>query len=441
MRVSIRLRATAGAGAALALTLLAACSGGAASDPQPSSDASESGSPSATAPELGGTLALATTSDIGPKLFIDDFTAETGVEVKGTYAEAGALGEQLRIQITSGTAPDLFRSAPGYAAPSSVLNLASEGALMDLSDEPWAQYVPESFSRLQQLDGKTYAFPTYGQAILAFYNKDVFEEVGVEPPTTWSEFTEVLDQLKAAGKVPISLGLADNYVIQFLPYALSATLVNGLEPDFYEKLEAGETTFAESEGWRKTFEQFLGLIEDGYTTPNPLGMPGDPAMQAVGSGEAAIVVMPSAASPVLAGFMAGGEDSMGSFAVPATDDAGETHIPFTPDYLVVNADAKNADAALAFLDFISAPERTAQWAAEVGAIPALTNAEPIDNPLNQTVQPFLDEGRTTPFANHGWPGGQVATALMEVGQQAVEGSKSVDDLLAALDSAYQEAMK
>ncbi|SDL50205.1 ABC transporter substrate-binding protein [Tessaracoccus oleiagri] len=435
MLASSRRRVAVLTVAALSTGFLAACS---------DSNAQETNEPApapASSAELGGTLTIATSSDIGPKLFIDDFTAETGVDVKGTYAEAGALGEQIRIQVTSGTAPDLFRSAPGYAAPSSVLNLAEEGALMDLSDQPWAEFVPESFAPLQQLDDKTYAFPTYGQAMLAFYNKAVFEEVGVEPPTTWPEFIEVMDQLKAAGKTPIALGLADAYIMQFLPFALSSTLVNGQTPDFYDRLNAGETSFVESEGWRKTLELFLGLIEDGYTTPNPLGMPGDPAMQSVGSGEAAIVVMPSAASPVLAGFMEGGADQMGSFAIPATDDASETFVAFTPDYLVVNADAENADAALAFLDYISAPERTAEWAAEMGAIPALTNAEPIDNPLNQTVQPFLDEGRTAPFANHAWPGGQVAAALMEVGQQAVEGSKTIDDVLAAMDAAYQEAMK
>ncbi|GAA4902335.1 extracellular solute-binding protein [Tessaracoccus lubricantis] len=438
MLASLRRHATAFASAGLAAALLAGCSASGAQEPTAAPSAEGE---TTSAPQLGGDLTLATSSDLGPKLFIDDFTAETGVNVKGTYAEAGALGEQIRIQVTSGTAPDLFRSAPGYAAPSSVLNLASEGALRDLSDQPWAEHVPESFSRLQSADGKTYAFPTYGQAMLAFYNKDVFEEVGVEPPTTWPEFIEVLDELKAAGKVPIALGLADNYIMQFLPFALAGTLVDGLEPDFYEKIDAGETSFVESEGWRKTFELFFGLIEDGYTTPNPLGMPGDPAMQSVGNGEAAIVVMPSAASPVLAGLMAGGEERMGSFAVPATDDASETVVPFTPDYLVVNADAKNPDAALAFLEYISEPERTAQWAEEVGAIPALSNAEPVDNELNETMQPFLADGRVAPFSNHGWPGGQVSGALMEVGQQVAEGSKSIDDLLTAMDAAYQEAMR
>ena len=432
MDVDLRHRGLAAVGAATALALLAACSSGNASEGSETPDADG---------DLGGTLTLATTSERGLELFTEDFEAETGVAVNGTYAEAGALNEQLRIQITSGTAPDIYRSAPGYAAPSSVLNLANEGVLMDLSDQEWAQYVPESFAPLQQDGDAVYAYPTFGQAILAFYNKDVFEEVGVEPPTTWDELVEVLDELKAAGKVPIALGLADNYVIQFLTYALSATLVNGAEPDFYADLEAGETSFAESAGWRETFEKLMWLIDNGYTTPDPLGMPGDPAMQSVGSGEAAIVVMPSAASPVLAGFFEGGEDRLGSFAFPASDDPEETHIPFSPDYLVVNKDAEHAAAATAFLEYISAPERTAAWAEATGAIPALTNADPVDNDLNRSVQPYLDSGRTTPFANHAWPAGTIADALMTTGQQMVSGSATVDDLLEALDAAYEAASR
>ncbi|NEE04711.1 ABC transporter substrate-binding protein [Phytoactinopolyspora halotolerans] len=417
---------------ALAGCLLAACADGSTTSsdeaPEPTGDG-----------ELSGTLEIATTSERGLDLFIGPFEEEAGVSIDGTYAEAGALNEQLRIQITSGTAPDLFRAAPGTASPSAVLTLADEGAVMDLSDQDWAQHVPESFAPLQERDGATYAFPTYGQAMLVFYNRTVFEDAGVEPPTTWSEFIEVCDALAATGTVPLALGLADNYVLQFLPFALAATLVDGAEGDFYERLAAGETSFAESAGWRETFEKFFGLIEDGYTTPDPLGMPSDPAMQAVGSGEAAMVVMPSAASPVLAGFMAGGEEEMGIFALPATDRPDDTHIPFTPDYLVVNADASNADAALAFLDYIAEPERTSAWAEETGAIPALTNAEPVDNELNNTVRPYLEGERTAPFANHVWPSGEVANALMTTGQQVVEGSKTIDDLLAAMDQAYQES--
>ncbi|MGV9193688.1 ABC transporter substrate-binding protein [Microbacterium sp. MC2] len=386
--------------------------------------------------EVTGELSIATTSDVGIGALIESFEKETGVGFETTFAEAGALNEQLSLQINGGTAPDIFRSAPGWAAPSSVLNLAAIGAVRDLSGEDWTANVPKAFDSLQVYEGGTYAYPTFGQAILAFYNISVFEEVGVTPPTTWDELIEVSDKLKAAGKVPISLGFADNYVTQFITYALSATLVNGAEPDFYEELDAGKTTFAESDGWRETFEKIVSLIDDGYTTADPLGTPGDPAMQAVGNGDAAIVIMPSGASPNLAKMTEGGWDNLGIFAFPATNSADDTFIPFSPDFLVVSSKTENPDAALAFLDHISQPDNAAAFAEAQGAIPALTNATPVDNQLNTAIQVYLDEERTTPFANHIWPGGEVAAALMAGLQQVVQGDKDIDGLLADLDTAY-----
>ncbi|WP_169053878.1 extracellular solute-binding protein [Agromyces sp. H66] len=422
-RTLIRLAAVATA-ATLAASLAACASGDAAAGDDPGS--------------LGGTLTLATSSEAGISPLLPDFESDTGVEVETTFAEAGALGEQLTIQLNAGTAPDLFRSAPGRAAPSAVLNLVDAGKLLDLSGQPWAEHVPSAFAPLQEADGKLYAYPTFGQAILAFYNVAAFDKAGVEPPTTWSELIDVLDALKAAGVTPLSFGFADNYVTQFPTYALASSLVNGLEPDFYDELASGETSFAESDGWRETFEKLFSLIDDGYTNADPLGTPGDPAMQAVGTGEAAIVIMPSGAAPTLVGFVPDGWDGLGVFALPATDDPSETFIPFSPDYLVVNADAKNRDAALAFLEHISDPDRASELAEAQGAIPALKNATPIDNPVNESIRSYLQEEHTSPFQNHIWPGGQLAAAMMAGIQQVIQGEKDVDGLLADMDAAYAE---
>ncbi|NBC69290.1 ABC transporter substrate-binding protein [Paenibacillus sacheonensis] len=38
-----------------------------------------------------------------------------------------------------------------------------------------------------------------------FYNKSIFEKVGVTPPTTWDELVEVSKKIKAAGYIPIAL--------------------------------------------------------------------------------------------------------------------------------------------------------------------------------------------------------------------------------------------
>jgi raffinose/stachyose/melibiose transport system substrate-binding protein len=41
--------------------------------------------------------------------------------------------------------------------------------------------------------------------ILWFYNKDIFDEVGVQPPTNWDELVEVCAKLKDAGYTPLTL--------------------------------------------------------------------------------------------------------------------------------------------------------------------------------------------------------------------------------------------
>ncbi len=49
-------------------------------------------------------------------------------------------------------------------------------------------------------------------AVGFWYNKDLFAQAGIEaPPTTWSEFLEVIKTLKAAGITPIALGEGDKW--------------------------------------------------------------------------------------------------------------------------------------------------------------------------------------------------------------------------------------
>lgn len=41
--------------------------------------------------------------------------------------------------------------------------------------------------------------------VIWLYNKEIFDEVGVEPPTTWDELIDVCDKIQAAGYQPISI--------------------------------------------------------------------------------------------------------------------------------------------------------------------------------------------------------------------------------------------
>ncbi|MFF5111034.1 extracellular solute-binding protein [Streptosporangium sp. NPDC000509] len=57
------------------------------------------------------------------------------------------------------------------------------------------------------IDGKIYAMPAETmQPIILFYNKKVFEKVGVEPPKSWGDIMALVPKFNAAGIAPFSLG-------------------------------------------------------------------------------------------------------------------------------------------------------------------------------------------------------------------------------------------
>lgn len=396
---------------------------------------------SACSADTGGTAPTEVTAlitmeqDAGFAGYYDGFTEETGFEFDPTTSEVNSLVEQLRIQVNSGTAPDVIRSSLGSLTVG-VLPLAEEGALTDLSDQPWADSIPETFRGLLESDGKVWAYPTSGQAIVMFYNKSVFADAGVEPPTTWSEFLEVCEQLKDAGVTPVSQGLGTPAMVQFIPYMLAATLVSSTNDDIDAQMQAGEASFSESEEWNDVFEKYTELIDSGYITPDAIGVTLDAAMQQTAAGDAAMIPLVTSNSPALYGYFPGGASDVGGFALPATDDPTETFVPLSPELLSITADAKNPEGGLAWLEYLSDPARAAEYANATSTFPILEGVEPEPSELGDVLQPFLTDVHFTPFVNHRWVNGDTQAALMQNGPLLATGEVTIEELLAALDAAY-----
>ena len=65
---------------------------------------------------------------------------------------------------------------------------------------------PSSFGAAT-IDGKIYAMPAETvQPIVLFYNKRVFDKVGVQPPQTWGDIMDLVPKFNAQGIAPFSLG-------------------------------------------------------------------------------------------------------------------------------------------------------------------------------------------------------------------------------------------
>ena len=71
-------------------------------------------------------------------------------------------------------------------------------------------------------DGRVYGVPFAYQAFTAFYNKGLFDELGLSEPETWDEFVATLDTLKENEIIPISTPGKDNWMMAIVMDAIGA---------------------------------------------------------------------------------------------------------------------------------------------------------------------------------------------------------------------------
>lgn len=379
-----------------------------------------------------------TEQNAGLTPLVEDFTEETGLDVDITSAETDDLNQQLRVELTSGTADDIIRVSPGYSSPVAAGPLGAEGELEDLSDAEWVADMGEDTAVLGESEGSTVALPVSRNAIVMAYNTEVFEEAGVGVPDTWSEFLEVSETLSDAGVTPISAPFQGGTYLQFWPYALAATNIYADNPDIDDQMDAGETSFTENAEWNQTFEQIDELNDAGYFSDGMLGVPPEQGLQEVARGESAMVLLVSAALPQLYDYSQEGEEAFDVFPLPANEEPESTNVAVAPEFLAVNADAENPEGAREFLDFLARPENVEAYANEMGVLPGLGIDVELTSGALDPIDPLVSAERTTGYANYLWPNGDVQQTLMQSGQDWLDGEIQTEDLLGEMDADYEE---
>ncbi|HEX2926584.1 MAG TPA: extracellular solute-binding protein [Ruminiclostridium sp.] len=125
--------------------------------------------------------------------------------------DEASYNTKFKTDVASGDVPELFATYGGAAFE----EYAKSGVAADLSadlaaDKDWSGAFLPAFENFQFSDLKgTYAVPYEFMAVALFYNKDLFKQIGAEPPKTIQEFEAVCDKFKAAGIVPMALGEKD----------------------------------------------------------------------------------------------------------------------------------------------------------------------------------------------------------------------------------------
>lgn len=107
------------------------------------------------------------------------------------------IGNKLLSQGATRSGPDVVWYNGAFTPAA-----AEGGVLYDMTEKLEAYPDKGKFlsGGITSVDGKVYGIKAYANLIAMWYNKDILDEYGIAPPTTWDEFLAACAKVKAGGK-------------------------------------------------------------------------------------------------------------------------------------------------------------------------------------------------------------------------------------------------
>ncbi|GJM79126.1 hypothetical protein HMSSN139_16220 [Paenibacillus sp. HMSSN-139] len=358
----------------LMMGMLAACGGGNTSGSTPNSAKSEN-PPTQTGgkvefwlDKMGDAEKAARLSEVWQK--------DSGIEVVFTnYPDVAAYQTSIQQTIDDPGAPGLFT---WWSGPQ-LETLAKNGKLADLTAE-WDSYIADGVSADVKdaftVDGKVYAAPYSLRYASVLYNVKVFEAAGVAVPTTFEEFLEACEKIKASGVTPI--GLKNDSWASFIWFQ---QLIAAYDPQLYLDLCDGTKPYTD-EAVKEVMGIWREMFDKGYF--------GEPIVYSDLHKEFAtgVVAMILEDSPTVTGLQDDygmePETHIDAFVLPSMN-GGKGTIFFEASPIVVTEASASKEKALAALRSFYKPETQSVMVNDHGI--ANISAVSVEN---QTIQHILE---------------------------------------------------
>ena len=403
----------------------------------------------AAAASLSGPASAGLTGDL--KIFLDTSNPAPRATMEAMIARFGALHPELDIETTiidreayktqirnflTADAPDV---ATWYAA-NRMRPYVSAGLFEDVSDlwqEPEIAQNLASTKGAMTIDGKQWGVPyTYYQWGV-YYREDVFNELGLEEPSTWEEEKANCAAIVASGRACYTIGTKFLWTAGgWFDYLNLRT--NGY--DFHMALTQGEVQWTDDRV-RAVFAKWRELIDMGAFIANHQTYSWQEALPFIVNGEAAAYLM-------------------GNFSVAPMREAGLTDdkldfyqfVEITPgiakaedaptDTFHIPANARNKEAAREFLRYVVSAENQTiiNNGQNLGQLPINAQATIDDDEFLRQGFDMLSRnspGGVAQFFDRDAPA-EMAAVAMEGFQEFMVFPDNLDDILERLESARQD---
>lgn len=192
------------------------------------------------------------------------------VEMDNISTESDYL-DKLATGFADGNPPNVFVEFGG----SRCLDYVEAGALVNLQpyldyDQEWSSSIMDGIwdaARYEGIEG-TWGIPFHLYQVCLFYNTEILESNGIEPPATMDALLDACEKLKANGVTPFQVGESDIYRWGHLFNCLAlktygADVVNQL---------ADRTLSYDSPEMVSLYQIIKDMFDKGYLGENPLSI-------------------------------------------------------------------------------------------------------------------------------------------------------------------------
>lgn len=300
---------------------------------------------------------------------VEEFNAQhDDIKVTVSYYDTDGMKDACKVAASSKTLPNMWFNWGGSLGSFYVDN----GVTYDLTDyaeeNKWSEKFNSNALNLCTFDGKVSGYPTSYNVLGIYYRKDLFEQCGLEVPTTFEEFEQVCAALKEEGITPISTaGLYGWHTMRFLELLIE----HYAGPEEHDAMNTFDESW-DNEAVTKAFEKYQEFVDKGYFPDGFLTQDPNDTLIAMANGQCAMDVQGQWQDGKILqeeqdinnygvfAFPSGGDNRMSSFAEMTQFNAGNTE--------------EELNACIEFMDFCYSQENADKYA-EYYNLP-LPTAEP-----------------------------------------------------------------
>ncbi|WP_224826003.1 ABC transporter substrate-binding protein [Cognatishimia sp. MH4019] len=379
------------------------------------------------------------TSNPAPRATMEDMIARFSemhpdLTIETTVIDREAYKTQIRNFLTANS-PDV---ATWYAA-NRMTPYVSAGLFEDVSDLWMEEDIATNLASTKgamTIDGKQWGVPyTYYQWGI-YYREDIFNELGLEEPTTWEQEKANCQVILDSGRKCYTIGSKFLWTAGgWFDYLNMRT--NGF--DFHMELARGEVPWTDDRV-RATFANWRELIDMGAFIDNHQSYSWQEALPFMVRGEATAYLMGNFS---VAQFREAGltDDQLDFYQFPAITEGLELAENAPTDTFHIPANATNKDNARAFLRFVvSADNQTLINNGEnLGQLPVNASSSVDDDEfLNQGFEMLSSNspGGVAQFFDRDFPAEMAAEAMQGL-QEFMVFPDNLDDILNRLESVRQ----